>query len=112
MAQPVRETEAAQALNQALKLGLASGGLLEEIGEKYVALGRNKLAEGVLRRAVSSSAGAHAQRLLGDALAAQGDAEEALKVYSAVLSRDDVSGEDRKAASAGATQMQQQAGRA
>ena len=39
-ATPLRETEAAQALEQALKLGLKKAPLLAEIGEEYMRLGK------------------------------------------------------------------------
>lgn len=108
---PVREAEAAQALDQALKQGLAHGALLAEVGEVYLKLGKSKVAEGVLRRALVAAEDVHTRRLLADAFMAQGDAANALKEYTAVAGAGNASAGDREAAEAGAKQAAAAAGR-
>lgn len=66
---------------------------------------QNKVAEGVLRRSLAAAGvDPHTQRLLGDALANQNQAEQAIAAYETVLSSTD-DAEDRAAATSGIAAM-------
>ena len=69
------------------------------------AAAQNKVAEGVLRRSLAAAgAEPHTQRLLGDALANQNQAEQAIAAYEAVLASTDEA-TDRAAATSGLEAM-------
>lgn len=102
---PLREAEAAQSLDQALRLGLADAALLGDVGAVYASLGKARVAEGVLRRACATGAAPATRRILGDAMAAQGNTEGALAEYSAVIAEADEAAERARAAQAAAAAL-------
>ncbi|KNC51493.1 tetratricopeptide repeat domain 18 [Thecamonas trahens ATCC 50062] len=105
-----RVTEGDQAFMQALKLDLANGALLTEIGEAYFEVGRYADAEQCLRRSIELEEAPHAHRILAQVLNAQGQKEGAVAEYMMVLASS-FDEEDVKASRAGLVDILMRLGR-
>ena len=80
-----RLDEAAQALHEAYKLGLAQAALLQQLGGALLATGQWQKAEGALLRSLAAEETPVALKLLGESLAEQGRYEEAVAAYTAAM---------------------------
>ncbi|KAL3148806.1 hypothetical protein ABBQ32_001690 [Trebouxia sp. C0010 RCD-2024] len=79
-----QEPEAEQALTWAHKCGLSNVQLLDEIGERYITMGRYNKAKDVLQSSINVRDLPHAHWLLGDALYELGELSQAELHYHAV----------------------------
>jgi len=80
-----RQSEADQALEQALRNGLQLPGLLRELGNAYVAADKLEVAEKLFRRSLAAQDSPMTRKRLADVLSAQNSAEAALTQYQRVL---------------------------
>jgi len=88
--QQKRFAEGEQALKQALKLELADGALLSQVGEAFLAAGKWSKAEECLRRATAAKAQGKTYRLLADCLYEQSSVQESLQMYEKALRAGDL----------------------
>jgi tetratricopeptide (TPR) repeat protein len=94
-----RLNEADKSLQQALRLGLTNVSLFRELTTAYIAIDKLQVAEDLVRRALSQESkdfhltgrrqSSHTRRLLGDVLAGQNQAVQAIEAYQAVIAVDD-----------------------
>ena len=91
-----RMHEAEKSLEQALRLGLTNASILRELATAYIAVDKLQLAEDLTRRALASEwslsqdskSSPYTRRLLGDILAGQNQAVQAIEEYQQVLADD------------------------
>ena len=85
-----RMTEAEKSLEQALRLGLTNTAVLREMATSYIAVDKLQTAEDLIRRALANDdltgkSNPHTRRLLGDVLAGQNNAAQAIDEYQSVI---------------------------
>lgn len=87
-----RMEEAERSCQQALRLGLTNAGVLREMATAYIAVDKLRSAEELIRRAMacdmadgSNKPTPHTRRLLGDVLAGQNQAAQAIEEYQSVI---------------------------
>lgn len=102
-----RLEEAEKSCQQALRLGLKSSAILREIAMSFIAVDKLRTAEELIRRSMACDAtegatksNSHTRRLLGDILAGQNQAAEAIEEYQFVIGDEDADLESRLVAGA------------
>jgi Flp pilus assembly protein TadD len=99
-----RLEEAERSCQQALRLGLQSSAILREIAMAFIAVDKLRTAEELIRRSMACDAAegakpnSHTRRLLGDILAGQNQAAEAIEEYQIVIGDEEADIESRLAA--------------
>ena len=111
-----RMAEAEKSLQQALRLGLADASVLREMATAYIAVDKLQAAESLIRRALAidiemGKNNPHTRRLLGDVLAGQNQAAQAVDEYQAVIEDDGADIEARILAGEKCSQLLQSLGR-
>lgn len=96
-----RLEEAEKSCQQALRLGLQSSAVLREIAMAFIAVDKLRSAEELIRRSMACDAAdgakpnSHTRRLLGDILAGQNQAAEAIEEYQIVIGDEEADVESR-----------------
>ena len=83
-----RLNEAEAALAQSLRLGLAAAPVLREMGTAFIAVDKLQVAEDLIRRALAAEGGKgspYTRKLLGDVLAGQQQAVQAINEYQTLI---------------------------
>mmetsp|Transcript_8993 Transcript_8993/g.13521 ORF Transcript_8993/g.13521 Transcript_8993/m.13521 type:complete len:1206 (-) Transcript_8993:116-3733(-) len=100
-----RLQEGMKCSDQALRLGLSNAAILREIATAYIAVDKLRYAEDLIRRAMATDSAegngkssSHTRRLLGDVLAAQNHAAQAVDEYQCVIENNEADLETRIAA--------------
>jgi hypothetical protein len=108
--------EAEKSLEQALRLGLTNTAVLREMATSYIAVDKLQTAENLIRRAlaadeVNGKSNPHTRRLLGDVLAGQNNAAQAIHEYQSVIEDSSADRESRILAGEKCVQLLQSLGR-
>ncbi|CAE7804940.1 Cfap70, partial [Symbiodinium microadriaticum] len=97
-----RMEEAERSCEQALRLGLNNSAILREIAMAFISVDKLRTAEELVRRSMASDLAdgapkpnSHTRRLLGDILAGQNQAVEAIEEYQSVIGDEDADLETR-----------------
>lgn len=111
-----RMAEAEKSLEQALRLGLTNTAVLREMATSYIAVDKLQTAENLIRRAlaadeVNGKSNPHTRRLLGDVLAGQNNAAQAIHEYQSVIEDSSADRESRILAGEKCVQLLQSLGR-
>ena len=108
--------EAEKSLEQALRLGLTNTSVLREMATSYIAVDKLQTAENLIRRALAEDdlkgkSNPHTRRLLGDVLAGQNNAAQAIDEYQSVIEDPTAEKEARIMAGEKCVQLLQSLGR-
>ena len=111
-----RMPEAEKSLEQALRLGLTNTSVLREMATSYIAVDKLQTAENLIRRALAEDdlkgkSNPHTRRLLGDVLAGQNNAAQAIDEYQSVIEDPTAEKEARIMAGEKCVQLLQSLGR-
>jgi tetratricopeptide (TPR) repeat protein len=111
-----RMAEAEKSLAQALRLGLTNTAVLREMATSYIAVDKLQTAEDLIRRALANDdlmgkSNPHTRRLLGDVLAGQNNAAQAIDEYQSVIEDPTADKEARILAGEQCVQLLQSLGR-
>jgi len=111
-----RMAEAEKSLEQALRLGLTNTAVLREMATSYIAVDKLQTAENLIRRALAEDdmmgkSNPHTRRLLGDVLAGQNNAAQAIDEYQSVIEDPTADREARIMAGEKCAQLLQSLGR-
>ena len=97
-----RMEEAEKSCQQALRLGLTNSAVLREIAMAFISMDKLRTAEELIRRSMAcdtadgaTKPNSHTRRLLGDILAGQNQAAEAIEEYQSVIGDEDADMESR-----------------